>query len=360
MEVDSHLKIYSALKQKKSEICWMSRRIIWHIGFWLSYTLVYALLNTGFAAPSDLAYSLPIRFLRFWAGELILLPIKITTAYLFIYWLVPRYLLKRAYWQMVIGSISLLIPAIILNRVATYHIIFPFLYGEIPAYELYTAKRFLYALLNILPVIGIVATIKLLRHQLAEQKRIAALEKGQLVAELSFLKAQTNPHFLFNTLNNIYALARKKSEQTAPVVLQLSKILRFMLYECNQHKILIQREVQIIEDYLELEKLRYNDRLKLNFTKKITAPNQAIAPLLLLPFVENAFKHSANHTRFDTTIDIILMVEKNQLNFKVKNQKEDDTEKNELGIGLKNVQRQLELTYPEKYSLHINDADFFL
>ena len=329
------------------------------MAFWVAYTLSYALLSTAFAAPSDLAYSLPIRFLRFWVSELILLPIKMATAYLFIYWLVPKYLLKRAYWQMAIGGLCLLIPAIILNRVATYHLVSPFLYGEIPPYELYAAKRFLYALLNTLPIIGIVATIKLLRHQLAEQKRVAELEKGQLVAELNFLKAQTNPHFLFNTLNNIYALARKKSEQTAPVVLQLSKILRFMLYECNQPRIPIQREVQIIEDYLELEKLRYNDRLKINFTKMITAANQVIAPLLLLPFVENAFKHSANHTRFDTTIDISLTVDKNQLSFKVKNQKEGDTEKNELGIGLKNVQRQLELTYPEKHNLDINNADSF-
>ena len=84
----------------------MSRRILWHIGFWLSYSLVYALLNTAFAAPSDLAYSWPIRFLRFWMSELILLPIKITTAYLFIYWLVPRFLLKRVYWKMAMGSVG--------------------------------------------------------------------------------------------------------------------------------------------------------------------------------------------------------------------------------------------------------------
>lgn len=260
---------------------------------------------------------------------------------------------------MAIGTILLLLPAILVNRMATYHIIFPFLYGEAPAYELYTGKRFLYALLNIVPVIGIVATIKLLRHQLAEQQRVAALEKGQLVAELNFLKAQTNPHFLFNTLNNIYALARKKSDQTAPVVLQLSKILRFMLYECNQSRIPIQREIQIIEDYLALEKLRYNDRLKINFTKKIIDSNKVIAPLLLLPFVENAFKHSANHTRFETSIELSLTVDQEQLNFKVKNAKEDSTIPNGLGIGLKNVRRQLLLIYPKRHFLYIDNADFF-
>ena len=336
----------------------MSRRILWHIGFWVIYTLTYALLNTGFAAPSDLEYSLPIRFLRFWGGELILLPVKMMAAYLFIYWLVPKYLLKRAYKKMFLGSILLLIPAILLNRIGTYYVLAPLLYGEIPGYELYTAKRFLYALLNIVPVIGIVATIKLLRHRLFEQQRIAALEKSQLQAELNFLKAQTNPHFLFNTLNNIYALARKKSGKTAPVVMQLSKILRFMLYECNQTSIPICREIEIIEDYLELERLRYNERLKINFIKNVDNKSIAIAPLLLLPFVENAFKHSANHTRFATTIDMHLQVKKSQLTFKVKNAKEEIRKKNEVGIGLKNVQRQLALIYPEKHTLNIKASDF--
>lgn len=335
----------------------MSKRIFLHIGFWLIYTLTYAILHTAFAAPSDLAYALPLRFGRMWVGELFMLPVKLTAAYVFIYRLVPRFLLKRKYGLMFLWTVLLIIPIVLLNRVSTYYIISPFLYGEIPSYELYTAKRFLYALLDVLPTVAIVATIKLLRSHLANQQREKALEKARLTAELNYLKAQTNPHFLFNTLNNIYALARKKSELTAPVVLQLSKILRYMLYECSQEKVSIAKEIQVIEDYLALEKLRYNDRLEVQFEQSIDYPSTQIAPLLLLPFIENAFKHGVDSTRFETWVKIYLEVKRAQLTFRIQNAKEGKVAENEKGIGLKNIQRQLTLTYPDRHQLIVNNED---
>lgn len=335
----------------------MSKRILLHIAFWLIYTMTYALLHTAFAGPSDLAYELPIRFGRMWVAELLMLPVKLPAAYAFIYLLVPRFLLKRKYGSMILWIILGMIPVIFANRMITYFVISPFLYDEIPAYELYTAKRFLYALLDILPIIAIVATIKLLRSHLANQERERALEKAQLTAELNYLKAQTNPHFLFNTLNNIYALARKKSELTAPVVMQLSKILRYMLYECAVEKVPISKEIQVIEDYLALEKLRYNDRLEVDFEKEIDGSVSEIAPLLLLPFIENAFKHGVDSTRFETWVKIRLAVKNGQLNFKVANAKEGKVIENDQGIGLKNIRRQLALIYPEKHQLAVKETD---
>ncbi|RYG02161.1 MAG: methionine--tRNA ligase subunit beta, partial [Chitinophagaceae bacterium] len=143
------------------------------------------------------------------------------------------------------------------------------------------------------------------------------IEKQQ--AELSYLKSQTNPHFLFNTLNNIYALTREKSDLAPESVLRLSKILRFMLYETSGDYIEIEQELKIITNYIELEKLRYDESLRINFNYTITDMKQAIPPLLLMPLVENAFKHGVSETRVQPFIDVHLSAQNSQLLFIVKN-----------------------------------------
>ena len=153
--------------------------------------------------------------------------------------------------------------------------------------------------------------------QSAQQLRI---EKQQ--AELNYLKSQTNPHFLFNTLNNIYSLARDKSDLAPESILRLSKILRFMLYETGGEFIAIEQELKIMSDYIALEKLRYDDSLRINFNYDIEDMKQALPPLLLIPLVENAFKHGVSETRNQPFVDIHLSVNKRQLAFVVKNSAE--------------------------------------
>ena len=195
-----------------------------------------------------------------------------------------------------------------------------------------------------------------MRQKETEQEII----KKKLETELQFLKAQTNPHFLFNTLNNIYALARKKSDNTADVVLKLSKLLRFMLYESQKENITISEEIQVIDDYIELEKIRYSSGLKLNFLKSVDNELELIAPLILLPFVENAFKHGASESRFGSIINIDLYLLEGNLYFKIENSISSETQKMQPEkLGLKNIKRQLELLYPE-HSLEIeNDETHF-
>jgi len=168
-------------------------------------------------------------------------------------------------------------------------------------------------------------------------------------AELNYLKSQTNPHFLFNTLNNIFSLARDKSDLAPESILRLSKILRFMLYETGGDYIAIDQEIKIIDDYISLEKLRYDDSLRVNFNYDIEDIKQAMPPLLLMPLVENAFKHGVSETRDQPFVDIHLSINKRQLIFVVKNSTEDSpTEKNvKENIGLSNLRRQLELLYKE-------------
>lgn len=173
-------------------------------------------------------------------------------------------------------------------------------------------------------------------------------------AELNFLKSQTNPHFLFNTLNNIYSLARDKSDLTPESILRLSKILRFMLYETGVAFIRTEQELEIIKDYIALEKLRYDDSLSINFKYEIEDMRQLLPPLLLIPLVENAFKHGVSETSNQPFVEVALTVNQQQLTFIVKNSTEPLGEKKSIkeNIGLSNLKRQLELLYKE-YNLSV-------
>jgi sensor histidine kinase YesM len=168
-------------------------------------------------------------------------------------------------------------------------------------------------------------------------------------AELNYLKSQTNPHFLFNTLNNIYSLAKDKSDLAPESILRLSKILRFMLYETSGEYIAVEQELKVMSDYIALEKLRYDDSLSINFNHDVEDMKQALPPLLLIPLVENAFKHGVSETRNSPFVDIHLSINKRQILFIVKNSAEADPGERVVkeNIGLTNLRRQLALLYKD-------------
>ena len=190
-------------------------------------------------------------------------------------------------------------------------------------------------------------------RQTAQQLRI---EKQS--AELNYLKSQTNPHFLFNTLNNIYSLSRDKSDLAPESIMRLSKILRYMLYDAGGAFIAIGQDLKIISDYIELEKLRYDDSLRINFNYDVEDMKQALPPLLLIPLVENAFKHGASETRNQPFVDIHLSVNKRQLALMVSNSTDGIAEDAGVkeNIGLSNLRRQLELLYTD-YSLVVGHRE---
>ncbi len=192
--------------------------------------------------------------------------------------------------------------------------------------------------------------------QLKQSAQRLRIEKQE--AELNYLKSQTNPHFLFNTLNNIYSLARDKSDLAPESILRLSKILRFMLYETGGAYIAIEHELKIISDYIALEKLRYDDSLRINFNYNIEDMKQALPPLLLIPLVENAFKHGVSETRNQPFVDIHLSVNDRLLVFVVKNSTEKFSEDQNVkeNIGLSNLRRQLELLYTD-YNLSVEQVE---
>lgn len=189
--------------------------------------------------------------------------------------------------------------------------------------------------------------------QATQQLRIEKQE-----AELNYLKSQTNPHFLFNTLNNIYSLARDKSDLAPESILRLSQLLRYMLYETAGDYIAIEQELKIMNDYIALEKLRYDDTLHVNFNYDIEDMKQALPPLLLIPLVENAFKHGVSETRNHPFVDIHLSVKQRHLSFFVKNSTDPFPEERSVkeNIGLSNLRRQLQLLYTD-YSLVVQQAE---
>lgn len=193
-------------------------------------------------------------------------------------------------------------------------------------------------------------------RKLKESAQQLRIEKQE--AELNYLKSQTNPHFLFNTLNNIYSLARDKSDLAPESILRLSKILRFMLYETGGEFISIDQELKIINDYIALEKLRYDESLHINFNYDIEDMKQALPPLLLIPLVENAFKHGVSETREQPFVDIHLSVNARQLEFFVKNSTENFSDEQSVkeNIGLSNLRRQLELLYKD-FNLSVQQGE---
>jgi LytS/YehU family sensor histidine kinase len=192
-------------------------------------------------------------------------------------------------------------------------------------------------------------------RKLKQTAQTLRIEKQE--AELNYLKSQTNPHFLFNTLNNIYSLARDKSDLAPESILRLSKILRFMLYEAGGDYISIEQELKIVSDYIALERLRYDESLHTNFNYDVEDMRQAIPPLLLIPLVENAFKHGVSETRGRPFVDIHLSVRQRQLSFVVKNSSEAEAAdmKVKENIGLSNLRRQLELLYKD-YQLTVEQT----
>lgn len=185
------------------------------------------------------------------------------------------------------------------------------------------------------------------------------LENQRLSAELAFLKSQINPHFLFNSLNSIYSLAYQKSDTTPEAILKLSEIMRYMLYESNDNKVDLSKELQYLQNYIDLQKIRFGNKAFVDFKISGEVTNQKIVPLLLIAFIENAFKHGVANDP-SSPIRLLINLDATKLHFYMENKKHAMNRDNEGGIGLNNVKRRLDLLYPGKYTLTIVDkADIY-
>jgi len=200
---------------------------------------------------------------------------------------------------------------------------------------------------------------RLISDRMKEDEQVKEQENERLKSELSFLRSQISPHFMFNVLNSVVSLSRRKPEMVEPVVVKLSELMRYMIYETNDSIVPILKELTYLESYIDLQKIRFGDDIRIDFTHEIGPKSSSIEPMLLIPFVENAFKHGVGFIE-NPTIEIELKDSAKELTFHVANKKGaviNEKKDESSGIGLANVKRRLELLYPNNHSLIVKESD---
>jgi len=334
----------------------LQNRVLMHVLFWLLVWIIAPISSDQSITEIGEAF--------LFRG--VALPTKMAAAYLLAYYQIPKLLQRKKYIQF---AISFLVGTVLLTFVYRINNVY---IAETLAGITYPKEsisqmisEFGYTVFGYFPRLYLYAFIfvfiKTVKNRAAVKHQLEVLQKEKATAELNFLKAQIHPHFLFNTLNNLYALTLEKSDKAADVVARLSEMLDYMLYQGKEDKVRICREVELLENYMDLEQLRYGDRLQLNFDHKIGDSEIFIAPLILVSIVENAFKHGVSGILQKAVIKIELTAEKGNIHFRVFNTKsavaQQDVMNYKQGIGLKNVHRQLELIYPKKYSWNIDERE---
>lgn len=288
--------------------------------------------------------------------------------YFNLYFLIPNYLEKKKYLKYltyltltIVGTASIIVSGYHIGaQFSTQSIEDLYSVGSADFFSLFKYN----SLDSTIAAMALAMSIKLTKNWIESKHRQDLLEKEKLETELKFLKSQFNPHFLFNTINSIFVLIHKNPDMASESLAKFSNLLRYQLYECNEHQIPLRHEISYLENFLELEKLRQESDLQVDC--KIEGEAEAsltIAPFILMPFLENAFKHVSQSKKTKNWIRLSLKVEQEQLYFAISNSiKSISYHSNEVvdysGIGLKNVQRRLELLYPGKHELHIDSNEY--
>lgn len=326
-------------------------RLLLHLLFWLGVT---AFLSLFFGhAGKD--------FRSTFLFVCLLIPIAVATTYFINYFLVPRYLLRKRYARFSAYFIFTLVFSVwgeMMVMMLTFIFLADYRYQNMNP----LTGNIIFLVVALYFVVFFSTSVKMLKHWYSSEKDISELRSRQLEAELKLkeaelqlLKGQIHPHFLFNTLNNLYGLALENSEQMPDAIIRLSGLLDALLYRSQDKKIPLLAELKLIEDYIALEKLRVDERLQLdwNITKRMEG--YSIAPFLLFPFIENAFKHGfAGHTE-KLWLEIKMELKGQELLFSASNtvSSPEPEKKSGGGIGLQNVKRRLELLYPGRHQLYI-------
>jgi two-component system LytT family sensor kinase len=332
------------------------KQVLWHFVVWagLISLIIFTMSHTT---------KMPMRHILI--EYLLYGIINITLFYLNYLVLIPQYLNKKRY-GLYIGAIF---SAVIIYGFIKYGVALFFKDDEffrprrggptMGMQELDFIGYFFGTLFTSIIFIFFSIVLKLFVDWFVNERVQRDLENQRLSAELAFLKSQINPHFLFNSLNSIYSLAYKRSEITPEAILKLSEIMRYMLYECNDNTVDLSKELQYLQNYIDLQKIRLGEKANIDFKIEGKVTNQKIVPLLLIAFIENAFKHGVAN---DDTEPILLHVSvlENHLQFYVHNKKHKSNTDAVGGIGLNNVKRRLDLLYPGKYNLDIrNEKDTY-
>jgi hypothetical protein len=277
------------------------------------------------------------------AGVLLTHSLLIGFYYFNFYYAIPRFYFKRrftTYGPVMLASVTIIILILLLN----------------PGFNPFPSPPFRYPVfIFILSILVRFIVVFLFSLGIANIKRLESIEKEKISAELSYLKAQLNPHFLFNTLNSIYALTVKKSDHAPESVMKLSSIMRYVVTEAESETVDLEKELNYISSYIQLEKLRLTGKVLLTYDVEGDATGMRIAPLIFIPIIENAFKHGVS-TSEPSSIVIRILIDEKQLHLLVSNSKQK-SKKAGTGRGLANVRKRLSLLYPGKHDLRINESE---
>jgi len=319
-------------------------QIFWHVFFWLSMISFFVVI-----AYSEGKIGLPRLMVIFGVYGVI----NIGLFYLNYLVLIPRFLDKKRY--KIYGA--LILSAIVIFGFLKYGVALGFkdyVLVQMKGHVTTLWEYFVRTIFSSVIFLFLSTVLKFTIDWFLNERVQRDLENQRLTAELSFLKSQINPHFLFNSLNSIYSLAYQKSDTTPEAILKLSEIMRYMLYECNDNKVELTKELQYLQNYIDLQKIRFGNKAFINFEVNGEVTNQHIVPLLLISFIENAFKHGVAN---DPIAPIVLKINltDDHLYFFIQNKKHSHNRDASGGIGLINVRRRLDLLYPNKYNLEIRD-----
>lgn len=314
-----------------------------HIMFWIFVAMLVTLLE---AKQSNFLFVLSNELINvFFYGLLV---------YFNLNYLVKNYLYKNKFF---IYATLMILAAVIITPIKAVVFYMKFTHYPLTRNELIQNLNW-YFLLHVF-VAGVSTVIKIIADWARQMRERQELENQTMQSELRFLKSQINPHFLFNTLNNLYALTLKKSDDAPEIVIKLSEMMRYMLYDCNEKQVLLSKEIEYLQNYLDLERLRQHKTTDIKFDVIGDIGQQTIAPLLFIPFLENSFKHGITNSLEASFIHIRLTARGNQVEFDIENsrpvQLPSTGMKRSGGIGLVNVKRRLQLLYPEAYQLDIQE-----
>jgi len=316
--------------------------VFWVVGAGVIPILFYGLSVNDFNGPLKVT--------------LCMLPVEIIYAYGLLLWLLPKFLEKEKYAKFFLYLAIWMIFSQWLTTLVNHFILLPLLF-DIRQVEFKWSFFWSLDWYKLMMTNAIAATavfVKMFKNWYNELQQKMQAEKEKADTELQLLKAQINPHFLFNTLNNLYSLVYEKSDKAPSMLLRLSGLLSYVMYECKADKVPLQKEITVMKDYVLLEQERYGDRLEVSFSVNGDFSEAIITPLLFQPFIENAFKHGTSEQVGKVWMRIEFSLKGDQLFFGVVNSCEADhpEESHKGGIGINNVQKRLELLYPGRFQFH--------
>jgi hypothetical protein len=325
----------------------LTNRIVYHSLFWLTALVLLSALEF-FQTGEEVMFTV--------GNNVIRVLILSAAVYYNIYFLIPRYLAQKKF-STYFGWLALLV--FIVSPIEAFLLYFKT--ENVPQLQANIVGNLNWSFVPNFFFLGVSTAAKITLDWYKNLREKQELQTQTMQSELRFLKSQINPHFLFNTLNSLYALTLKKSDEAPEIVLKLSEMMRYMLYECNERWVPLSKEVAYIGNYLDLERLRQGKNVDIRFGIEGNVSDQKIAPLMFIPFIENCFKHGLGHQISKGFVRIVLKVDDNQIRFFVENSKPDNIplqirHARSGGIGLANVRRRLDLLYPDRYKLDIEDG----